>query len=125
MCSTSIFPCIMTMICNFTIYFIFQIFIFKFFFANTTDFCIFMNLAALLIITSFFFFLENLLFSLRDLLRIHKTFPCNLYLCIHHNEDIVDIEKPGGICSFTFVVDEILGLFLRPSVFSIIHSRSA
>ena len=41
------------------------------------------------------------------------------------NEDIVDIEKPVGICSLTFVVDEISGLFLHPSIFSIIHSRSA
>ena len=41
------------------------------------------------------------------------------------NEDIVGIEKPDGICSFTFVVDEFSGLFLHPSIFSIIHSRSA
>ena len=41
------------------------------------------------------------------------------------NEDIVDIEKPDGVCLLTFVMDEILGLFLHPSIFSIIHSRSA
>ena len=40
-------------------------------------------------------------------------------------KDIVDIEKPDGICSLTFVVDEFSGLFLHPSIFSIIHSRSA
>ena len=40
------------------------------------------------------------------------------------NEDIVDIEKPGVICSLTFVVDELSGLFLHPSIFSITHSRS-
>ena len=40
-------------------------------------------------------------------------------------KDIVDIEKPDGICSLTFVVVEFLGLFLHPSIFSIIHSRSA
>ena len=34
------------------------------------------------------------------------------------NEDIVGIEKP-------FAVDEFSGLFLHPSIFSIIHSRSA
>ena len=39
-------------------------------------------------------------------------------------EDIVDIEKPDGICSVTFVVDEFSGLFLHPSIFSIIHSLS-
>ena len=41
------------------------------------------------------------------------------------NENIVDIEKPDGICLFTFVVDEFSGLFLRPSIFPFIHSRSA
>ena len=40
------------------------------------------------------------------------------------NEDIVDIEKPDVICSLTFVVDELSGLFLHPSIFSIIHARS-
>ena len=37
------------------------------------------------------------------------------------NDDIVDIEKLDGICSPTFVVDELSGLFLNPSVFSIKH----
>ena len=41
------------------------------------------------------------------------------------NDDIVDIEKLDGICSLTFVVDELSGLFLHPSIFSVIHSRSA
>ena len=41
------------------------------------------------------------------------------------NEDIVDIEKPDGICLLTFVVDEFSGLFLYPSIFSITHLRSA
>ena len=35
------------------------------------------------------------------------------------SEDIVDIEKPNGICPLTFVVDEFSGLFLHPSIFSI------
>ena len=41
------------------------------------------------------------------------------------NEDIVDIGKPDEICLLTFVVGELSGLFLHPSIFSIIHSRSA
>ena len=41
------------------------------------------------------------------------------------NEDIVDIEKPDGICLPTFVVDEFSELFLHPSIFSIEHSKSA
>ena len=39
------------------------------------------------------------------------------------NDDIVDIEKPDGIFSLTFVVNEFLGLFLHPLIFSIKHSR--
>ena len=41
------------------------------------------------------------------------------------NDDILEIEKPDGICSLTFDVDEFSGLFLHPSIFSIIHLRSA
>ena len=41
------------------------------------------------------------------------------------NNDIADIETPDGICLVTFVVDEFSGLFLHPSIFSIIHSSSA
>ena len=41
------------------------------------------------------------------------------------NEDIVEIERPDGICSPAFVVDEFSRLSLHPSVFSIIHSRFA
>ena len=41
------------------------------------------------------------------------------------NEQIVDIEKPDGICSISFVEDEFSGLFLHAPIFSIIHSRSA
>ena len=39
-------------------------------------------------------------------------------------EDIVDIEKPDGICLLTFVVDEFSELFLHLSVLPIIHSIS-
>ena len=41
------------------------------------------------------------------------------------NDDIVDIEKPDGICSLTFVVDKFSALFLHPSIFFIKHSRCA
>ena len=41
------------------------------------------------------------------------------------NEDIVDIEKLDGICSFIFVGNKFSGLFLHPSVFFITHSRFA
>ena len=41
------------------------------------------------------------------------------------NNDIVDKNKPDGICSLTIVVVEFSGLFLHPSIFFTIHSRSA
>ena len=41
------------------------------------------------------------------------------------NEDIAAIRKPNGICSLIFVVDKFSGLFLHPSIFFILHSRSA
>ena len=40
------------------------------------------------------------------------------------NDDIIDIEKPDGICSLTLVLDEFFGFFLHPSVFSTKHPRS-
>ena len=40
-------------------------------------------------------------------------------------EDIIDIERPDGICLLNFVVDEFSVLFLHPSILSIIDSRSA
>ena len=41
------------------------------------------------------------------------------------SDNIGGIEKPDGVCSSNFVVDEFWGLFLHPSVFSIKHSKSA
>ena len=35
------------------------------------------------------------------------------------NEDIVDIERPGGRCSPTFVLHNFSGLFLHPSIFCV------
>ena len=40
------------------------------------------------------------------------------------NDDIVDIEKPDGMFSPTFVVNQFSKLFLHSSVFSIKHLRS-
>ena len=48
-----------------------------------------------------------------------------MHISILLNEDILDIEKPDRICSLIFVVNEFSRLFLHPSIFSIIHSRSA
>ena len=50
-------------------------------------------------------------------LSIQKTFSYNFHLCIHHalfymslNDEIVDIQKPDGICSPAFVLDGFSGL---------------
>ena len=40
---------------------------------------------------------------------------CLFYMLL--NDDIVNIEKPDGICLLTFAVDEFLGLCLHPSIF--------
>ena len=39
---------------------------------------------------------------------------CWFYMLL--NDDIVDIEKLDGMCSLTFAVDELSGLFLHPSI---------
>ena len=41
------------------------------------------------------------------------------------HDDIVELEKPEGLCSLSFMLDEFSGLFLDPSIFSIKHSRPA
>ena len=86
--------------------------------------------AALLLITSFFF-LFNIIFiacSLKDLqnffIQSLPLYTSSLFSMLL-NEDVVDIEKPGGTCLLTFAIDEFSGLFLHPSIVSIKHSRSA
>ena len=112
--STTIFLYIMTMISNFTIFLIFQIFTFKLFFTNKTDF--FMIPAALLLITSVFFLklitfivccFKNSQNFIMQSLPLYTSCLFSMLL----NKDVVYIEKPDGICSLTFLVDEFLGLF--------------
>ena len=47
------------------------------------------------------------------------------FFCMILNDNVVDIEKPDGICSPTFVVDRFSALFSYSSIFSTKHSRSA
>ena len=54
-------------------------------------------------------------------LPLYTSCLCSMLL----TDDIAGIEKPDGICSSTFVVDEFSGLFLYPSILSIKQSRSA
>ena len=109
--SSSIFPCIITMISNFTIFFIFQIFIFKFFLANITDLCISYNSCCSFVDNFIFFFLKLIIFiacSLKDSQNFFMQFLPLYISCLFSmllNEDIVDIKKPDRICSLTFVVD--------------------
>ena len=122
--STSIFPCIMTVISNFTIFLIFQIFIFKFFFINITDFCI-SYYSCCSFVNNFFFFFKLVIFIVCCLKNaqnfIMQSLPqytsCLFSLLLI--DDIVDIEKPDGIYLLTFDVDEFSLLFLYPSIFSL------
>ena len=119
----SIFSCIMTMIYNFIISFLFQISIFKFFFINTKIFafsydscCSFLNslifsFSKLIIFIAYF--LKNSRNFFKHSLPLHIS--CLSFILLY--EDIVDIEKLDGICSLTFAVDEFSGLFLHPWIF--------
>ena len=99
MCSTFIFTSIVTMVLNVTIFFIFSISFFKLF---LTNFCIFIWFLLFL-----FWYLHFFLFKINYwhvLLWICKTFLHNPSLCVCLfsmllNDHIVDIEKPGRICS--------------------------
>ena len=130
MCSTSVFPSIITMISNFTIFFIFEIFIFKFFFTNVTDFW-FLYDCCWSFVNNFIFFNFKINYFLCMLssgfIKLFMQSLPRYTSCLFSmllNEGIVDIEKPYGICSLTFVEDDFAGFFLHPSIFSIIHSRS-
>ena len=129
--NTCIFPCIMRMISNVSIFFFlsstyFQIFIYKYNRFLPLDI---IHTALLLIV--FFFFLKLIIFiacSLKysqnffmEFWLLHKS--CSFYML--QNDDIVDIEKHDRVSSLTFLVDEFPGLFFYPSIFRIIHSRSA
>ena len=66
-----------------------------------------------LLITSFFLFLKLIVFIERSLENSQNFFMQSLPLytsCLFSmllNEDILEIEKPDGIFSFTFVVDKL------------------
>ena len=76
--------------------------------------------AGLLLMTSFFFFLKLMIYiscSLKDSqnffiqsLPLYTSCLFSMYL----NNNTVGIKKPDGICSPTFVVDELSGLFIHP-----------
>ena len=114
MCSTSVlFTCIMTMISSFTMFFIFNIFIFKLFFTNITNFCILIwFLLFIFLITSFC--LKLIIFIVCFLQKVFIQ-SLSLYTsCLFSmslNDAIAEIQKPDGICSLTFAVDDFRGFF--------------
>ena len=121
--SHPIFLCIMTMTTNFTIFFIFHMFIFNFSFLYDSC-CSFVN--------NFSFFFLKLIISIACSVKDSQNFfmeSLPLYtswlFSMLLNDDIVDIQNPDDTCSVTFVVREFSGLFFHPSVFSIKLSRSA
>ena len=58
------------------------------------------------------------------LFHVDFTLVFIMFISMLLNEDIIDFEKPDGICSLTSVVYDFSELFLNLSVVSIIHSRS-
>ena len=128
--STSIFPCIMTMISNFTIFFSFK-YLFSDFSLQIYEIFAFSYVSCCSFVNNFIIFFLKLIIVITYFLKDPQNFfiqSLHLYtscLCsMSLNDDIVDNEKPEAISSPAFVVDEISGLFLHPSIFSIIHSRS-
>ena len=115
MCSTFIFLCRMTMISKFTIFVIFRIFMFKFFFRNITEFCIFIWFL-LLFCSQPPYFVLKLINSIEHSLGYSQNFfmqSLPLYTPWFSSklliDDIADIEKPYGICSSTFAVGKFSG----------------
>ena len=90
-----------------------------------------MIFAVRFLIISLSFFLKLVLsitWSLKDSQKLSIQ-PLSLYAsCLsymHLSDDIVDIEKPDGICSPSLVVDEFSELFLNQSIVCIKHPISA
>ena len=116
--STFIFPCIMTMVPNSTIFFIFNMYKYiKFFHFDMIS-------AVRLLMASLFFFLKliiSIACSLNDSQNFFMQYLPLYTSCLFSmflNDNIVDIEKPEGTGSPTFVVvDEFPELYLHPSIF--------
>ena len=69
-------------------------------------------------------YFHSVLFSQNVFIQSLPVYTLHLFSMLL-NEDLVGIEKPDQLSSLTFVIDELSELFLHPSIFSIIHSRSA
>ena len=126
--STSIFPCIMTIISNFKYFLCFK---YKFFFTNFHIFTISYDSCCAFVNNFIFFFLKLIISipcSLKDLQNFFMQYLPLYISCLFSmllKNDIVDIEKLDGIFLNTLDVDKFSGSFLHPSIFSFNHSRSA
>ena len=112
MCSTSLFPSIMTKISKFTIFFIFQIFFFQSFLYKYDRFLHFHMVCAdhlLKLIILISCFIKDSQNFCRQSLALYTSYLFSMLL----NEDIVDIEKPDGTYLPTFAVDEFSELILH------------
>ena len=113
------------MISNFTILYIFQIFIFKFSFANIRVFAFSYDSCCSFVNNSMFFILRLIIFIACFLKHSENFFILSFPLHTSSstsmilNDDVVEIEKPDGICLSTVVVYEFSGFCLHPSIFSI------
>ena len=132
MCCTSTFSCITTMAPNFTMFFIYSMFILKYFIKKQLSTFEFWYELGFSFVNNFIFFFLKLFVFIACSLKYPQNFfieSLPLYTsCLFSllsNDDFVDIEKLEGTCSLTFVVDEFSGLFFHPSIFSIKHSRSS
>ena len=125
------FSCIITMISNFKIFIIFQIFIFQLIFTNKSNFWIFIWFLLLFFVKNFILVLFEINYFHCVLFKNSQNFfiqflplyiSCSFSMLL--KEDILHIQKLDRICSLIFDVDEFSGLFLHPSIFSIIFSKS-
>ena len=107
--STSKFSCIMTMISNFTIFFIFQILIFKFFFINITIFPFSYDFCCFFVKNFIFFLLKSFLFYTCSLNNSQNFFIQSLFIMLLFpmllNGHILYAQKNDWIWLLTFVVD--------------------
>ena len=99
MCSTNIYTCIMTMDPNFTIFCILSIFIARFFLTNVKKFGILYDFCCLFVNNFIFISLKNSQNFFMQSLPLHTS--CSFSELL--DNDIVDIEKPDGICLLTVV----------------------
>ena len=83
-------------------------------------------LIAAALLLRIFFILKLNIFPACTLKNLQNFFMKSLPLHMLLNEDILDTEKPDGICSLTYRLSIILHLlFLHPKIFSDQYSISA